>query len=221
MSWEALAPRGSRVAGRHQPAVTLSVSKASTRQGQKMLVNVYAERLEAGMLPWWKPGAAVEAQIGAGEHAGLVRIAPGGPFRLSAFKGRRRIDGTPRPCGLHVSQLAGMPADGLSRVPAWWEIVGNALVVTLPWSGVKGAVKLFPPAAARYAPPPPPVEVVPARTAITDSYANIQAWAIEHQLGSPTHGFDLLQVNRRRVELGERPFIIRKTVKSLGTGAFA
>ncbi len=240
MSWVALAPRAKTSAS---PVVTISVSKAGGPLVQRAYVTVRPTLLPGG-LDWWRNRAAVQVDMGVAENAGRVRIARDGPYKIMGAVGRDVKGGKVAAPTLQIA-LDGLPAAGLARTKVLWELVGDALIVTLPWSAAKGMSTSKPAASASPprvdapvtpdAPPPiaavqpspvqapvavpkpalsqPPVRQEPARPPLEMSYREIEQWAILHNCGTATHGFDLARVNQKRIARDERPFIIRKTVK--------
>ena len=131
-----------RVGGKTQSAlapVMLRVSRAG-RFRARLTVTVRPALLPE--LAWWRHGAAVSVAVGSGEHAGRVRIVPGGGFSLTGPGGKHAAKGSPNPPAMSIPGFPAMPPDGLGPVVPDWEIVGEALIVTLPWSDAKGATKV-------------------------------------------------------------------------------
>ena len=143
MSWVAMRPGRpvrQKVTGH---AVTISVSKPG-RFVQRAYLTVRRSLLPDGALAWWANNAPVTVELGQDEHAGRVRLVADGPFRTMGPTGRLAKAGKPGAPMLQIAQLPGMPGDGLGRMPVKWEIVGDALVVILPWSETTGATKVAP-----------------------------------------------------------------------------
>ncbi len=235
MSWTTLQPAacGPKQGG---DVVTISVSKPG-RIVQRAYVTVRTELLAGGGLGWWTHRRPVTVEIGDGEHAGRIRLRDQGPHRTMGPTGKHAKVGRPAAPMLQIAGLPGVPAEGMSRRPVSWEIVGDALVIILPWSHAKGSTKMVAPTAtpspvaqpSRAPQPPakPPTEPAIAAVAAPDKpaakttaaapkasiavpYAEIEQWAIANGLGTPTHGFDLAKINERRVALGKSPWTIRK-----------
>lgn len=102
-----LAPPPPSDRGKRHGAVTASVSPGGGRFRQRLTLTVRPDLLDGG-LPWWRADAGVTVQRGHGEHAGMLRVVPGGPHRLKLLGGQARHK---RPVGL-LLVVPGMPADG-------------------------------------------------------------------------------------------------------------
>ena len=244
MSWVEFVP--ARPAGKQAAAapVTLAVSKAG-RFVQRGFLTV-----QPGLVDWWINSGPVRVQLGQDANAGRLRVSRGGPLAIMAPTGKGLGAGRANAPTLQLAGLPGVPENGLPRRPVDWEVVDGALIVTLPWSGAKGATKTgpqpAPPPAVAAAPakavmaaevppaavaPPAPLKPAPAapkplpvtvaraaapppasaKSPVSRGYAEIEAWAISRNLGSPTHGFDLAKVNQKRIAEGLAPFVISKT----------
>lgn len=166
MSWELIKrrPTKNRAEIVRWP-VTVAVSKPG-RLTQRLIVTVRTALMD-GLPTWWVHGATVDCEIGRDEHAGRLRIQPGKQHDLSKPKNTGTKFRAPM---LHLQGVTGLSEQGQTAWPADWEILGDALVITLPWAGVKGACKADakpvleaakPPVSAPPAPPAtkPPVTV--------------------------------------------------------------
>ena len=230
MSWMAIQQTSRLNAVTGDAIVTMSVSKPG-RLVQRIYLTVNPRLLPEGKLSWWTYSRPVNVELGQGEHAGRLRLTDQGQFRIMAPTGRRAKE-KPNSPTLQISGVPGMPPEGLGRHTVAWEIAGDALIVTLPWSDAKGMAKADPapravgapssalpvpaPAAPRPQTPTATATALPAKpgatlAAVELPYAEIQQWAIAHGVGTATHGFDLAQVNGLRFEAGQRPFKIRKS----------
>lgn len=91
MSWSPLLPFPRRgVAARSTAPVIVSGSRQG-RYRQVLTITVRPQFLVGG-LPFWRVGNSVTAELGTGDHAGLLRIllGRGGPFPLRPSAGRRQ-----------------------------------------------------------------------------------------------------------------------------------
>lgn len=89
MSWSPLAPPPSK-STKGSGAFPVTMHAATGVKGRKIMLTIRASvRRE---LPWLSPGQEVSVLMGAGEHASMLRVTPGGPFRVLAAGGRK--DGT-------------------------------------------------------------------------------------------------------------------------------
>ena len=111
-------------------------------------------------MTWWLHDARVNVQIGQAEHAGRVRITPGALYKLRGASGKHTEKGTPNPPNLRLADFPGMPAEPLGPVAVNWEMVGDALIVTMPWSDARGASKV-PALAPLQATDPPKLAATP------------------------------------------------------------
>ena len=238
MSWVALQPAAPPRPKQEGAVVTISVSKPGPII-QRAYLTVRTELLPDGGLDWWTNRRPVAVEIGEGDHAGRIRLRDQGPFRTMGATGKHAKAGKPAAPMLQIPGLPGLPADGMARHSVAWEIVGDALVVILPWAkaiGMTKAVAAAPAASstdkARPVPikpappvavPPPPVAakpvVAPAKALPSTAvpYPEIERWAIANGLGSATHGFDLAKVNERRIANGERPWTILRRARQEGS----
>lgn len=142
MSWRDLAPAAAAPKLKTAHPVTLLVSKAG-RFTQHATLTVRRDLMPAGMLGWWLHYEMVRVQEGDGPEAGRVRVMSGGPHRLTGPSGKPGKGGRLNAPHLKLYGLAGMPPV-LGRQPVPWEMVGDTLIVTLPWSDAKGMAKVWP-----------------------------------------------------------------------------
>lgn len=144
MTWTPLAaPRPSHGSGSGGWPVSMTMSQGDGRFARRISIAVRPALLEGG-LPFWVPGQTVSVAVGAGEHAGLLRIEPAhqGLSRLYQGGGRGM-----KAIMLKLPVLAGMSA-GLARQPPiacehdWSD---TWLEITLPaWARPKPAGEISP-----------------------------------------------------------------------------
>lgn len=141
MSWADLAPpkpSGGRVAAA-EASLSMMDGKGRWTAGHILIVrpNVMEEAPD-----WLVAGRTVSVAIGAGEHAGSVRITPGGPFILAKGVGKAK-EGTVK---LRLAPLPGVAIATHPATPCECEWTDAWVEVALPaWT------KPAPPA-----PPKPP-----------------------------------------------------------------
>lgn len=234
MTWVDMAPPQRAPKRLPAAAVTIRVSKPG-RYGHRAFVTVRPEMMDRHV-SWWQPGQAVRVQFGHDRDTGKVRITSPGGWKLTAAQGRLSKFGKPNAVALVLVGLAGLPEDGRSAVPLAWEIDGDALIIDLPFvpkpAKIDGptavqhtdalrkiaVVTPRPPAAKPQAAPAPPqlaaaslsAPPMPVRPPLALPYQEILEWAIAHNCGTVSHGFDLAVVNPRRVKMNLRPVMIRK-----------
>lgn len=84
MSWSpARPPEGFRA----EAAVRVGSAQKSARYRPALVISVSPNRLDGGA-SFLAAGACVSVLYGAGEHAGMVRIVPGGSIRVAATGGK-------------------------------------------------------------------------------------------------------------------------------------
>lgn len=84
MSWSpARPPEGFRA----EAAVRVGSAQKSARYRPALVISVSPNRLDGGA-SFLAAGASVSVLYGAGEHAGMVRIVPGGSIRVAATGGK-------------------------------------------------------------------------------------------------------------------------------------
>ncbi len=141
MTWVPLKPPTKRVADDKRPAVTLRVSKSADPARQKASLTVRPHLL-AGGLDWWVPRSAVTVCVGTGEHAGQLRITPGGEWHLSRHIGRNAHTGVLNPPILCIKDLPGMAQAAAGPVEVEFDYSDEWLEVTLPaWARPPAAAK--------------------------------------------------------------------------------
>ncbi len=120
MPWIEVPPADSGRTVKSRHAVTASVSKLG-RNRQRLMLTVH---------------------LGTGPLAGMMRLTPGGPHRLSTAVGR---PGATRTAVLIVFALPGMPAAGHKPVPVEHDWTADWLEVTLPdWARAGSAASASP-----------------------------------------------------------------------------
>jgi hypothetical protein len=132
---------------------------------QRALLLVCPHKLPGGALPFWRPGATVSVLLGAGEHAGLVRIEPGPGHTLLKVIGRGKAGNLSATLALHG--LPFMPAAGMKSTALDYDFSDGWLEVTLPaWPRPAAAVA---PSAATPGKPAMPFRGVAAREGLPAS----------------------------------------------------
>jgi len=129
MTWTDLAPAPLNCVQTARRAVTVAcrVPKARGRPG--IAITVRAGLLD-GKLPWWTQGAMVKVQLGAGEHADMVRLSPGGTLKIVAFG---RAHGAPGIGSIRIPfPPSGGPAVARPPVPVEFDHGDGWLELTLP-----------------------------------------------------------------------------------------
>ena len=123
MTWSPILPtiRPSRSTA----AVTVTVERPSERY-TPCLSLVIRPALLAGLPTWCKPGHAVTVNRGFGEHDGMVRLTPGGPWVLGTS------GGTSGSIRLRLPIPPGAPADGHEAMRVEHDYAADWLEVTLP-----------------------------------------------------------------------------------------
>jgi len=132
MSWEdidaPLSPSGKVLAD-----VFVSASAGGGHRHPSFALSVRVARLDG--LAWFEPGARVKVRIGAGEHAGMLRIEPNGAFRLSRTGVTPKAGQTDRAVTLSSTALPVMLKllPGLHKAtPVEFDYGDGWLEVTLP-----------------------------------------------------------------------------------------
>lgn len=127
MSWSPMKPPFARTPGAGRPmAVSVTVHKADAKTGKFMLFVVRPDLFEGGLV-WWKVGAAVSVESGAGEHAGMVRVRPDGDWKITGQGTRKGVIPIVR---LPIPPDA--PREGCRMLPVEFDHGDNWLEITLP-----------------------------------------------------------------------------------------
>lgn len=122
MSWTLLQPR-------HSAARAITLRSERQGNGSYRAVLVVRAALLGESLAWLAPKAKVSALLGSDEHAGMLRLEPGGPLLLREDRGVGRL----------MLPLPGEVVHGETCEPIWEEEEG-AVVLALPlWCGVEPA----------------------------------------------------------------------------------
>lgn len=149
MSWADLTPpkpSGSRVAAA-EAALSMMDGKGRWTAGHILLV-----RPDVMDQPpaWLKVGGMVSVAIGGGEHAGSIRITPGGPFILSKSVGKAKA-GTVK---LRLAPLPGVAVETRPATPCQCDWQDGWVEVTLPaWAKPAPPKPAFVPLSERVADP--------------------------------------------------------------------
>ncbi len=80
MSWMEVAPAAGAGYGAALPAVAMAVNAGNGNMRRRVTVVLRVDQL--GNMPWLEPAKAVTVALGTGEHAGKLRITPGGKTPL-------------------------------------------------------------------------------------------------------------------------------------------
>lgn len=129
MTWDPVQPRPCALPT--PAAATLSVSAAAWRGRRRMTLTLRLEHLDRAPA-WCRPGGRVSAEAGTGEHAGMLRLTPGGPFR---FRGG---DNWVRNAVLSLPAPENAPPAGCKQAPVPARVLENAIEITLPaWTTPK------------------------------------------------------------------------------------
>lgn len=149
MSWADLAPpkpSGSRVAAAE---ASLSMMDGKGRWTAGHILILRADVMEEAPA-WLKAGNTVSVAIGAGEHAGAVRITPGGPFILAKGAGKAKD----RTVKLRLAPLPGVAVETRPATPCPCEWADGWVEVTLPaWTQPAPPKPKFVPLSERVADP--------------------------------------------------------------------
>ena len=145
MTWSPILPtiRPSRSTA----AVTVTVERPSERY-TPCLSLVIRPALLANLPTWCKPGNAVTVNRGYGEHDGMVRLTPGGPWVLGTS------GGTSGSIRLRLPIPPGAPADGHEAMRVEHDYAADWLEVTLPaWAVTPTVLQTTPTVRPPAAPP--------------------------------------------------------------------
>ena len=83
MSWSPIKPLDNR---REPRPVRVGAVQKSLRHKAGLVITVLPAHLHG--LDFMSPGTMVEVLLGAGEHAGMLRVQPNGPVRVAATGGK-------------------------------------------------------------------------------------------------------------------------------------
>lgn len=125
MSWSpAKPPEGFRP----EAAVRVGSAQKSARYRPALVISVSPTRLDGGAA-FLAAGARVSILYGAGEHAGMVRIEPGGPIRVAATGGKI---GRSSVVVLRVALPVGVSASKRKPEPVEFDYGDDWIELTLP-----------------------------------------------------------------------------------------
>ena len=221
MSWLDLLPPRIDPSRMMLAAITVSAG-GKTPQARAGLKRRLYVTLRPNLLPdaakWVAPDMPVTAQLGRGEHAGCLRIARGGLFRIGRSGGTARQPMLSLPIGDQLEPGAWPPTIVTFTADA------DALVITLPpWAGGPQHMEPMPlaaPPAAKAAPKPPKLATAsapPTKEATPASpppipeepaeatFEEIRKWA--KRFGITYDGSNIGAVNRKRRECGYSNFV--------------
>lgn len=158
MSWDALAPRRGPTTSSPMAPVKLGCIAAGGRYTQFCSLLVRPALLDGG-LPFWMPGQRVTVELGAGEHAGLLRVRmhATGLFCLRGPGGHS----TKGAAVLRLPALAGMSELAHKSAPVEHDWSNTWLEITLPEWARPAVVKDPDGHDVRRTTPPPAVRVAP------------------------------------------------------------
>jgi hypothetical protein len=140
MTWDNTQPyQGKRKEARRcAPAVSMAiVRRPGPTRGDAppvLSVTVKPEKI-AGGLAWWQDKQDISIGVGNAEHAGQLRIVPGGLNRISRRGGHPNA-----PLTAQLLVPSGMDAVLRDAVPVFYTVSDGALLVTLPaeWGSLSG-----------------------------------------------------------------------------------
>lgn len=129
MSWADLLPPASKQSAKpRKPAeATFCMTDGKGPWPAGHILTIRLDRM-ADAPAWLMAGSAVTVQIGGGEHAGSLRITPGGLFLLG--KGQGKASG--KAVGLRLAPLPGVAIERRKAAPCECEWADGWLEVTLP-----------------------------------------------------------------------------------------
>ena len=135
MTWKPAKPYEGRPKEARSVAPPVSVAiVAGTDPGSNMLflsILVRPDRLPDG-LSWWRVGQDVAVIVGEDEHAGQLRVAPGGPFKITR-QGSKLQDKAPSGTRVPLRELAaGVEHVRRPQEPAAHQVSDGVLLLTLP-----------------------------------------------------------------------------------------
>lgn len=124
MGWIDLRPATKNSGADFTAAATASVRLR--RNGAVSLYLVFRPALIDEPPPFLARGERVRVRLGTGEHAGTLRIEPGGPFRVLVTSGRSKWPMLSLPLPNLPAKTVKPAACEFGHAPGWFE-------VTLPW----------------------------------------------------------------------------------------
>lgn len=80
MSWSEIVLVARKHNGVKLAAITVAASDGVKRVARRIVIALRPEQIDN--LPWLTPGGGVKLLLGHGEHAGKLRLEPGGPAKL-------------------------------------------------------------------------------------------------------------------------------------------
>jgi len=129
MSWKPVKPHDGRPVF---PAVSAGIVKGTGGSAALFLsVLVWPDRF-ASAPSWWQAGGSVSIVAGEAEHAGQLRITPGGPFRITR-QGSHAQDKAPLNVRIPLEELPhGVASERRPQERAEHQVNDNGLLITLP-----------------------------------------------------------------------------------------
>ncbi len=136
MTWRSFMPPANPKA-----PIVVCATAADGRKRSRLTI-VFRPASMSAPVPWLQVGKSVTVQIGEGDHLGKLRIGPaGGRGGLQPSWQLRGRTGQGKAVGAVVRLLLldfpGVPAGGLARQEAPFELEGHSLVVSLPLCGAE------------------------------------------------------------------------------------
>jgi hypothetical protein len=183
MSWVDVVPLQPKNKEARNAAVTVSLTNRSTKHRAAdaprwLFITVRPHLLDGG-LPFWTLGAPMHVRIGEGEHAGQMRIDPGGPHRIT------RLGGRLAPCTLSLAAPAWIQPGTHAPEPVEHDWNDGWLELKLPaWAQQTAAApapdskRQVPVQPIPTSPPPPPP---PAPTAPAPEDNPVKKWTPERR----------------------------------------
>lgn len=128
MTWTPFTPPASATIGKAPPPpVSMSATEGKGNHKPRIYLSVRAP--SAAEIGWWTAGAAVSVAIGDGEHAGMMRVTPGGLFALRSSGGK---DPKKAAVLLVLPLLPGVVRGLQPSTGVQWDYAEDWLEVTLP-----------------------------------------------------------------------------------------
>lgn len=129
MSWKPAKPHDRRPV---PPAVSVGIVKGTGGSTALFLSVLVRPDCLVFVPPWWLAGGSVSIVVGEAEHAGQLRITPGGPFRITR-QGSSAQEKAPLSVRIPLEQLShGVASERRPQERAEHQVNDNGLLITLP-----------------------------------------------------------------------------------------